>query len=123
MLKRSLLSAPPQVFGTRVIKDRDFRPVQHDPQFLHELNISEKQSVDRRCTYRKDSVEPMANLQTTARLQDPDTPITVYTEAVAKGQYGTTLYGTMPTSNSAPFRKYDNFSKPLSDPNKVLINE
>lgn len=66
---------------------------------------------------------PTTGATETVLLPNPDIPITVYSEAVAKGTYGGNLTGTRTMSKVSPFNKYTNFSKPMSEYNKVVVDE
>lgn len=60
----------------------------------------------------------------TILLPNKDLPITIYSEAVATGKYGDAFNGTHTLSKAqAPFNKYANFSKPMSEFSKVAIDE
>ncbi|GAX79489.1 hypothetical protein CEUSTIGMA_g6930.t1 [Chlamydomonas eustigma] len=107
------------LIGTRVIKDRDGRPAVRDPTFLAETQMMQKRDADR--ILKKEALE--AGATATARLADPDVPITLYTEAVAKGTYTDSITGTRTMSKVSPFNKYTNFSKPMSEYNKVVVDE
>lgn len=66
---------------------------------------------------------PTTGATETVLLPNPDIPITIYSEAVAKGTYGGNLTGTRTMSKVSPFNKYTNFSKPMSEYNKVVVDE
>lgn len=107
------------MIGSRVIKDPDGRPAQRDPTFLAETQICPRPNVDRIMK------EPgtLAGATKTTRLPNDDVPVTVYSEAVATGKYGDTYNGTRPMASTGPFNKYSNFSKPMGEYNKVVIDE
>ena len=46
-------------------------------------------------------------------------PVTIYSKAALKGQYGGTVYGSRITG-PATFAKNSDFSKPLSEYSKVM---
>lgn len=54
--------------------------------------------------------------------RDQDVPVTVYSEAALKGQYGATVYGSRITG-PATFAKNSDFSKPLSEYSKIMDAE
>eukprot|EP00877_Chromochloris_zofingiensis_P001278 jgi/Chrzof1/11150/Cz05g25210.t1 len=67
--------------GARVMRDQDGRPVSRDVTFLTEKNIIPKARADRIMTAGSLT---MTAATRTARLPDPEVPITLYTEAAAK---------------------------------------
>ncbi|GIL78511.1 hypothetical protein Vretifemale_7872, partial [Volvox reticuliferus] len=105
--------------GTKVTKDPDGRPAQRDPTFLAETNIMSKQLADRIMGNKAKE----AGAQDTTLLPNPDVPVTIYTEAVAKQTYGGVFPGTTTLNSSSPFGKSTNFTKPMSDYSKVVIDE
>eukprot|EP00195_Chlamydomonas_chlamydogama_P015010 CAMPEP_0202909992 /NCGR_PEP_ID=MMETSP1392-20130828/50783_1 /ASSEMBLY_ACC=CAM_ASM_000868 /TAXON_ID=225041 /ORGANISM="Chlamydomonas chlamydogama, Strain SAG 11-48b" /LENGTH=274 /DNA_ID=CAMNT_0049599937 /DNA_START=124 /DNA_END=948 /DNA_ORIENTATION=+ len=107
------------MIGARVMKDPDGRPTRRDPTFLAETQIMQKSNADR--ILKEEAVA--AGATQTLLLPNPDIPITIYSESVAGGQYGSTFNGTRPMSNVLPFNKFTNFSKPMSEYNKVVIDE
>lgn len=107
------------VLGARVMKDRDGRPAQRDPTFLAEHEIVPKQLADR---VFGETARSMGAADTVV-LPDPNVPITVYSEAVASKTYGHSFQGTLTMNHGAPFGKYSNFSKPMNDYSKVVVDE
>lgn len=107
------------MIGTRVIKDRDGRPAVRDAMFLAETQIMQKCDADR--ILRREAAE--AGATGTLRLADLDVPVTIYSEAVAAGAYTGTVSGTRCMSQAAPFNKFSNFSKPMTEYNKVVVDE
>eukprot|EP00798_Chlamydomonas_sp_ICE-L_P007565 gene7565-718_t len=107
------------MIGTRVIKDRDGRPAQRDPTFLAETQICPRADVDRYMLEQG----TMAGATQTSRMRDPNIPVTIYSESVATGKYGDTFNATRPMEKTAPFNKYANFSKPMGEYNKVVVDE
>ncbi|KAK9804834.1 hypothetical protein WJX72_007714 [[Myrmecia] bisecta] len=92
--------------GARVMKTQDGLPVKRDPVFLAEQKIMDKNLADRLLhgAAESDAREP----ESTA---NPDVPISIYSEArKCRGK-------------AAPFGKQTNFSKPMSDHTKVVIDE
>ena len=51
--------------------------------------------------------------------RNQDAPVTIYSEAALKGQYGGTVYGSRITG-PAIFAKNSDFSKPLSEYSKIM---
>lgn len=109
-----------QTFGARVMKDLDWNPAHHDPVWLAEAQLAQKNEVDR-IVARNAGGPPAADFARTARLaaRGRDIPVSIYSEAVAKGTFGRSLYGSAPFSG-APFARDSNFSKPISELNKVV---
>ena len=107
-----------QTFGARVMKDLDWKPAHHDPVWLAEAQLAQKNEVDR-IVARNAGGPPAADFPRTARLDQRDIPVSIYSEAVAKGTFGRSLYGSAPFSG-APFARDSNFSKPISELNKVV---
>jgi hypothetical protein len=64
-----------------------------------------------------------AGARDTALLANPDVPVTIYSEAVASKTYGGTFSGTAALNGASPFGKATNFSKPMGDYSKVVIDE
>jgi len=111
--------------GTRVIKDRDNRPAVRDPTFLAETQLCPRADVDR--VLRQTATASGATLTSTLGSIAPDGgdhAITLYSEKVATAQYaGTMTGGTRTLSKVTPFGKDSNFSKPMSEYNKVVVDE
>lgn len=108
------------MIGTRVIKDADMRPAVRDPTFLAETQIMPKADCDRILNQQAQA----SGATQTILMPDPNIPITIYSEAVAKGTYGEGSFsGTRTMSKVSPFNKYSNFSKPMSEYNKVVVDE
>lgn len=107
------------VIGARVMKDRDERPAQRDPTFLAEHSIVPKNVADR---VFGETAKNMGATDTIL-LPDSNVPITMYSEAVANKTYGGTFQGTLTMDHGAPFGKYTNFSKPINDYSKVVVDE
>ncbi|GFR48684.1 hypothetical protein Agub_g10639 [Astrephomene gubernaculifera] len=105
--------------GATVMRDPDGRPAQRDPTFLVESKMLPKQVVDR---IMVDKARQAGAVETTV-LPNPDVPITIYTEAVAKQTYGGVFPGTTTLNTTSPFGKSTNFTKPMSDYSKVVIDE
>ncbi|PNH05922.1 hypothetical protein TSOC_007785, partial [Tetrabaena socialis] len=104
--------------GARVMKDPDGRAATRDPNFLAESSMMEKQSVDR----IMEASARLAGARDTALLPNPDVPITLYTEAVANKTYGGVFPGTTTLNGASPFGKASNFTKPISEYNKVVVD-
>ena len=64
-----------------------------------------------------------AGARDTSVLPNPDVPVTIYSEAVASKTYGGTFSGTAALNSVSPFGKATNFSKPMGDYAKVVIDE
>lgn len=56
-------------------------------------------------------------------LPSPAVPITLYSEAVASKTYGGTFAGTAALNAVSPFGKATNFSKPMGEYSKFVIDE
>ncbi|KAG2486279.1 hypothetical protein HYH03_015103 [Edaphochlamys debaryana] len=105
--------------GARVMKDRDGRSPTRDPTFLAETGLMVKHQVDR---LMPDAAEKSGAVGT-AVLANRDVPVTVYSEAVAKNTYGGAVYGTTTLNSASPFGKSTNFSKPMNDYSKIVVDE
>lgn len=55
----------------------------------------------------------------TSTYRDLNVPVSIYSEAALKGQYGGTVYGSRITGPAA-FAKNSDFSKPLSEYSKIM---
>lgn len=108
--------------GTRVMKDQDGRPVVRDPIFLAETQIMTKANADR---LLRQGGTLASGATATLRLPNPEVPVTLYSEAVASGNYNGTIVtgGTRTASVVSPFNKSCNFSKPMTAYDKVVIDE
>ena len=75
------------------------------------------------CAFLQAEADKMASSSTAARLastcRDQDIPVSIYSEAALKGQYGSTVYGSRITG-AAAFAKNSDFSKPLSEYSKIM---
>ncbi|KAG2446850.1 hypothetical protein HYH02_008007 [Chlamydomonas schloesseri] len=107
------------VVGTKVMKDRDGRPAVRDPTFLAETQMMKKDVVDR----LMGDTARQSGARDTTLLPNPDVPVTIYTEAVANKTYGGVFPGTTTLNTAAPFGKSTNFSKPMNDYSKVVVDE
>lgn len=58
-------------------------------------------------------------LKQSCTYRDQEIPVTIYSEAALKGQYGGTVYGSRITG-PAIFAKTSDFSKPLSEYSKIM---
>ncbi|PNW86767.1 hypothetical protein CHLRE_02g095149v5 [Chlamydomonas reinhardtii] len=107
------------VVGAKVMKDRDGRPAVRDPTFLAETQMMKKDAADR----LMGETARQSGARDTTMLPNPDVPVTIYTEAVANKTYGGVFPGTTTLNTAAPFGKSTNFSKPMSDYSKVVVDE
>ncbi|KXZ50088.1 hypothetical protein GPECTOR_18g65 [Gonium pectorale] len=105
--------------GATVMKDPDGRPAQRDATFLAETNMLAKQAADRLLGDKA----KQAGARDTTLLPNPDIPVTVYTEAVANRTYGGVFPGTTTLNTASPFGKSTNFTKPISDYSKIVVDE
>lgn len=107
--------------GARVMRDLDGRAdtIKRDPTFLAEHRITDKHLADR---VFGDTAR-QAGARDTSLLANPDVPVTIYSEAVANKTYGGTFSGTAALNSASPFGKTTNFSKPMGDYSKVVIDE
>ncbi|GLC39037.1 hypothetical protein PLESTB_001286400 [Pleodorina starrii] len=105
--------------GTKVTKDPNGRPAVRDPTFLAETNIMAKQVADRLMVDKGRE----AGARDTTLLPNPEVPVTIYTEAVAKQTYGGVFPGTTTLNSNSPFGKSTNFTKPMSDYSKIVVDE
>lgn len=105
--------------GAKVMKDRDGRPAVRDPTFLAETQLVPKHLADR--VFGDAAVA--AGATQTVVLPNPDIPITLYSEHVATHKYGSTVYGTRPVVGTLPFNKNTNFTKPMGEYSKVVVDE
>jgi hypothetical protein len=101
------------------IKDPDGRPAHRDTDFLAETRTVPREVADRRIR----NAQSLSDSQRMAAVPSA-TPVTIYSEAAAKGTYEGGFYGTArygPTS----FGKYTNFSKAIGDYTKdpIATNE
>lgn len=69
--------------------------------------------ADRICSSSRSALEH------SCAYRDQDVPVTIYSEAASKGQYGGTVYGSRITG-PATFAKNSDFSKPLSEYSKIM---
>uniref|UniRef100_A0A7S0YJ90 Uncharacterized protein n=1 Tax=Polytomella parva TaxID=51329 RepID=A0A7S0YJ90_9CHLO len=105
--------------GARVMRDHDGRPKTHDPTFLVETKMAPRHRVDRVLGETAKNAGALA----TTQLPNPDIPVTIYSESVATKNFGKTFVGTTVTSQNAPFNRYSNFSKPMGEYNKLIVDE
>ena len=89
--------------------DQDGRPVHRDADFLAETFTLPREMADRYARGAADKTDAMR----TANLPE-DAPVTIQSEAMAKGQYSEAHFGTKRFGH-ATFGKYTNFSKVMGD--------
>jgi hypothetical protein len=97
------------------MKDPDGRPAIRDADFLTETRTVPREVADRRIR----NAQSLSESQKMPMIPAA-TPVTIYSEAAAKGTYAGGFYGTKqygPTS----FGKYSNFSKVIGDYTKDPI--
>lgn len=119
--------------GRRRMRNQDGGPAAADLIFLTEGQLISPATASRMAAAGGALGATTSSLGRTAALPNPDVPITIYSEAVAKGTYTNTWTpgsrllssGTaaMSTASPGPFARYTNFSKPMSDFTKDPSNE
>lgn len=95
--------------GKKQMRTQDGGPVRRDADFLAETFTLSREMADR---YVRPAGDKTAAMRT-AKLSE-DVPVTMQSEAMAKGQYAQAHHGTKRFGHPT-FGKYTNFSKPIGD--------
>lgn len=94
---------------------QDHGPVSRDKTFLAEEKLLPQHTAGRFVGGKKPLERTLGSLP-------KEVPITIYSEALTKGSYNSTQYGTK-HFGSTTFGKHSNFTKPVGDYTKDTSDE